>query len=73
MLFSSLLGLMEDSFIFRGKCPEENIDYVYDLIESQYNLLRFLTISYIDNQYLDTNLIYYYFVIIEYISCVDER
>ena len=32
---------MGDSFIFKGKVPDDNIDYKYDLIESQYNLLRF--------------------------------
>ena len=64
------MGLMGDSFIFKGQVPDDNIDYKYDLIESQYNLLRFLTISYLDNECHETNLIYYLFII-EYISCVD--
>ena len=69
-----LMGLMEDSFICRGnfhfKVPDDNIYYKYDLIEIQYNLLRFLTISYLDIQCLEMNFIYYFFMI-EYSSCVD--
>ena len=65
-----LMGLMGDSFIFKGQVPDDNIDYKYDLIEIQYNLLRFLTISYLDIQCLEMNFIYYFFII-EYSSCVD--
>ena len=65
------MSLMENSFIFRGHVPDDKyiyIDYKYGLMESQCNLLKLLTISYLDNQCLETSLIYYFYYLI-YLMC----
>ena len=50
---------MEDSFIFRGKVPDDK-HRLKIWLNGQCNLLKFLTISCLDNQCIEKSLIYYF-------------
>ena len=51
---------MEDSFIFRGKVPDDKHRLKIWLNVNSIYILKYLTISYYDNQCLEKSLIYYF-------------